>query len=173
MDKKEPDDIFLAIKSGVSACLTKDTEPEHLLDVIRVIAQGSIPIMEELFDPAVASLIIAEFEDIAVLNEQFDDLLANLTPRELQILNSISAGDNIEQATVKLGISEEVIRRNTRLILNKLVANDQARTIIEAAQRSLPGIIRSGNYKNIDYITKAEFNEFKDRLMERLKSLID
>lgn len=174
MDKKEPDKIFLAIKSGASACLTKDTEPEHLLDVIRVVAQGSFPVMEELFTPAVASLVITEFEDLAALNAQFDNLLANLAPKELLILNSIAAGNNIEQIAAKLDINEESIRRNIRLILNKLVSNEQARTVIEAAQRSLPSIIRSGKRdgKNGDYITRAEFNEFKEHLMERLKSLI-
>jgi two-component system, NarL family, response regulator DevR len=174
MDKKEPEIIFLAIKSGASACLTKDTEPEHLLDIIRVVAQGSFPIMEELFTPALASLVITEFEDLAVLNEQVDGLLANLAPKELQILTSIAADNSIEQIATKLDMNEDAIRRNIRLILNKLVSNDQARTVIEAAQRSLPSMIRSGkrDLKNSDYITRAEFNEFKDRLMERLKSLI-
>jgi DNA-binding NarL/FixJ family response regulator len=174
MDKKEPDIIFLAIKSGASACLDKDTEPEHLLDIIRVVAQGSFPIMDELFTPALASLVITEFEDLAVLNEQVDGLLANLAPRELQILTSIASNSSLEQVAAKLDMNEDVIRHNIRLILNKLVSNDQARTVIEAAQRSLPSMIRSGkrDLKNNDYITRADFNEFKDRLMERLKSLI-
>jgi DNA-binding NarL/FixJ family response regulator len=175
MDKKETDNIFLATKSGVSACLTKDIEPEHLLDVIRVVAQGSLPVMEELFTPGVASLISTEFADIAAINEQFDNLLANLAPKETQILNSIAAGNDIEQIGVKLDMNEETIRRSIRLILNKLVSNDQTRTIIEAAQRSLPSIISASGKRDIksaEYVTKAEFNEFKDHLMERLKSLI-
>ena len=174
MDKKETDKIFAAIKSGASACLTKDTEPEHLLDVIRVVAQGTFPVMEELFTPDIAALVLTEFADLADLNKQFDNLLANLAPKEMQILNSIAAGNNIEQIAAKLDMNEEIIRRNIRLILNKLVSNDQARTVIEAAQRSLPSIIRSSKKdgKSIEYVTKAEFNEFKDHLMERLKSLI-
>src|SRR4030042_1844076 len=175
MDNKDPEKIFAAIKSGASACLTKDTEPEHLLDVIRVVAQGSFPVMEELLTAGLASMILTEFADIAAINEQFDNLLANLAPKETKILNSIAAGNNIEQISVKLDMSEETIRRSIRLILNKLVSNDQARTVIEAAQRSLPSIIRGSGKrdgKSIEYVTKAEFNEFKDHLMERLKSLI-
>src|SRR4030042_3909173 len=80
MDKKEMENILLAIKSGASACLTKDTEPEHLLDVIRVVAQGSFPVMEELLTAGLASMILTEFADIAPINEQFDNLLANLAP---------------------------------------------------------------------------------------------
>jgi len=62
-----------------------------------------------------------------------------------------------------------------RLIVNKLVSNDQAEMVIEAAQRSLPSIVRSPLKKGgkpVDYVTKAEFNEFKDKLMERLKSIL-
>ena len=60
-------------------------------------------------------------------------------------------------------------------LLSKLVANDQSRVLIEAAQRSLPSII-SGAARvggtSAEYVTKEEFNEFKDNLMERLKSFI-
>ncbi len=174
MDKKEPDKVFAAIKSGTSACLTKDTEPEHLLDIIRVVSQGSLPIIEELFTPELASLVISEFADLAAINEQFDNLLANLTSKETQLLNSISAGNNIEQIAAKLDMNEESIRRSVRLILNKLVSNDQTRAVIEAAQRNMPSIIRPAKNggKSVEYVTKAEFNEFKEHLMERFKSII-
>ena len=174
LDKKEPEKVFAAVKSGAGACMTKDSEPEYLLDILRVVAQGSLPIIEELLTPAIASLVLAEFEDLAAINKQFDNLLANLTPKETQILNAIAASGKIDQVAAKLDMNEDTIRHNTRLILNKLVANEQARNIIDVAQRSLPSIIRSGrgNGKAGDYVTKAEFNEFKDHLMERLKSFI-
>jgi len=175
LDKKEEEKLFAAIKSGASACITKDTDPEYLLDIIRVVAQGSCPIMEELLLPGLASMVLTEFEDMAALNEQLDNLLASLTPKETQILTAIAADSTIEQVAVKLDVNEETIRRNLRLVLNKLVSNEEARAVIEAAQRSLPSIIggpvKKGG-KAAEYVTKAEFNEFKDTLMERLKSFI-
>ncbi len=174
MDKKEPEKIFAAMKSGASACITKDTEPEHLLDIIRVVAQGALPLMEELLNPAIAAMAVTEFEDLTALNEQFDNLLANLTAKEQQVLAAIAAGSSLEQLAVKMEMSEDNIRRNVRVIFNKLVANDQARSVIEAAQRSMPSIIRPGkhNGKSVEYVTRAEFNEFKEQLMERFKSFI-
>jgi DNA-binding NarL/FixJ family response regulator len=175
MDKSDEAQLFSAMKSGASACLTKDSDPEYLLDVIRVVAQGSQPIIEDLLIPGLASRALVEFEDLATLSEQLDNLLASLTPRESEILGSLAAGNGIEQVATKLDINEETVRRNLRLILNKLVANDQARALIEAAQRSLPSII-SGAVKMgappTEYVTKEEFNEFKDSLMERLKAFI-
>lgn len=151
--------------------MTKDSEPENLLNMLRVITQGSLPIMEELLNPAIASLVLAEFEEMTAINEQFDNLLANLTPKETQILNAIAASGKIDQIVAKLDMNEDAIRHNIRLILNKLVANEQALNIFDIAQRNLPSIIRSGRGigKVGEFVTKAEFNEFKDHLMERLK----
>lgn len=175
MDKKDEEQLFAAIKSGASACMTKDTDPEYLLDIIRVVAQGSQPIAEELLTPGLASMVLAEFEDVTTLNQQLDNLLATIAPKESQILESIVAGNGIDQIATKLEMDEETIRRNLRMVLNKLVANEQSRAIIEASQRSLPLIISGPGKKrgkSADYITREEFNEFKDNLMERLKSFI-
>jgi DNA-binding NarL/FixJ family response regulator len=173
-DIKEPEKIFAAIKSGASACITKDTEPEHLLDIIRVAAQGSSPLMEEMLTPSIAAMVIADFEEAAALNHEFENMMAGLTAKEQQILSAISAGGNIEQLTAKLDMNEETIRRNIRLIFNKLISNDQARSVIEAAQRNIPMMLRTNksNGKNSEYVTRSEFNEFKEQLAQRFKSFI-
>jgi DNA-binding NarL/FixJ family response regulator len=172
MDKKEPNKIFEAIKSSASACITKDTEPDHLLDIIKVVAQGSLPLMEELLTPAIANMAITEFAELVEINQQFGNLLAGLSPKEQQILATVTSGCNIEQITAKLDISEEIIRRNIRLIFNKLISNEQTRCVIEAAQRNMSSMVRPGKSKSSDYVTRTEFNEFKEQLMERFKLLI-
>jgi DNA-binding NarL/FixJ family response regulator len=175
MERKENERLFAAMKSGASALMTKDTDPEQLLNIIRVVSQGSIPITDELLKPELAAMVLTEFEDLAELNEQVDNLLAGLTKKEDQLISSIAAGNDLEQVMAKLDLTEEAVRRNLRLVLNKLVSNDQARSVIEAAQRSLPSMIRGTAKKDarsLDYVTRAEFNEFKENLMERLKSFI-
>jgi len=174
MEKEEEEKIFEAIKSGVSTCQTKDTEPEQLLDIIRLVSQGNFPIVEELMVPGVAGMTLAEFENLNALNEQMGNLLAGLTQKETQVLSSFAADNSIEQVAAKLGINEDTVRHQLSQILNKLVANDRAEAVIEAAQRSLPTMLRSSlkNGKSVEYVTRTEFNEFKDHLMERLKSLL-
>ncbi len=173
-NKREDEKIFEAIKSGVSAWLTRDTEPEEFLDIIRVVSQGSLPIMDELMTPGVAAIALAEFEELKAVSERMDNLLAKLNQKEVQALEGFAAGSAIEQVAQKLGTTEDNVRRHMRQILNKLIANDQAQAVIEATQRSLPPIIRplKRDGKTLEYITKAEFNEFKEQLMERLKSLL-
>jgi DNA-binding NarL/FixJ family response regulator len=174
-ERKEDEKIFESIKSGASACLTKDAEPDQLLDTIRVVSQGNLPIAAELQSPGVSAMALAEFEVIGELNQQMDNLLARLTAKETQVLESIAAGHSAAQTAARLAISEDTVARHFRLVLNKLVANDQAQAVIEAAQRSLPSIIRrplKKDGKAVEYVSRAEFNEFKDHLMERLKSLL-
>ncbi len=175
MDREDDELIFSAIKSGASACLTKDTDPDYLITVIKEIVQGNQPIIEALLTPKVASRILEEFEAVAVLSEQLNNLLARLSPKEAGVLNSIAADMKIEQVAAKLESDEKTIRNQLKSIVNKLVANDQARVLMEAAQRSLPSIVSRvalAGQPEADYITRSEFNEFKENLMEPLKSFI-
>ncbi len=174
MEKREPDKIFEAIKSGVSACLSKFSSPEQLLDTIKTVAQGSLPMVEEMYDPAIASLVLNEFADITAFNEQFDNLLADLTPREKQIMSLIVGGNNLEQTSAKMGLDEDVVRHCLRIVLTKLIANEQTTNILETAQRNLNLLLRPGKMDSAsrEYITRAEFNDFKDHLMERFRLFV-
>jgi DNA-binding NarL/FixJ family response regulator len=176
LEKKDEERLFQTMRCGASACFTKDTEPDFLLDIIRVVAQGSQPIIDELLVPGLAARVLAEFKEVAGMNEQVENLLTDLTTKESQILNTIAAGSSMEQVAAKLDITEETIRRNLRMIQSKLVSNDQAHAVFEAAQRNLPILIRGKTAKDAgagQYVTRAEFNEFKESLMARFKSLIN
>ncbi|OGO41531.1 MAG: hypothetical protein A2137_06175 [Chloroflexi bacterium RBG_16_58_8] len=175
MDKKDDARLFEVIKCGASAFFTKDADPDSLLDVIRVVAQGNQPIIDELLTPAIAAKMIAEFEDVATINRQMDNLLAGLAAKEAQIFSGIAAGNSLQQVAAKLDVNEENVRRNLRLALGKLVNNEQAKVIFEAAQRSLPSLIRGPakvEGRPGEYVTRSEFNEFKEALFSRLKSII-
>jgi DNA-binding NarL/FixJ family response regulator len=175
MDNCDDNTMFAAVKSGASTCLTKDVDPENLLNTIRLIAKGSQPITDVLLTPSLAARILTEFADLAILSEQLGNQLAKLTPKESEILNTIAGGSKIAQIVAKLGVTEEAVRHHLTAVLNKLVSNEQAKSLIEAAQRSLSSIMRSGvpnNNHASDYVTKTEFNEFKEGLLEHYKSFI-
>ena len=174
MDSDNEEQLFLAVKSGASACLTKDIDPLDLVSIIRKVAQGAHPISEALLRPVIASRIIDEFEDFSLISKEANNLLASLSPRESEILRHIADGSLIEQASQALGINEEAIKQHLNLILTKLVANDHNREVIEAVQSHLPSIVsraRRTGKPEADYITKEEFTEFKESLRERFKSL--
>ncbi|MDD5127032.1 MAG: response regulator transcription factor [Dehalococcoidales bacterium] len=174
MDKETEDDLFAAMRCGASACVSKDTDPDLLMDTIRVVAQGGQPLLDIAFTPNMASRILAEFEKIIPLSEQLNNVMARLSSKEAEILSYIVEGNKIEQIVARLNSNEATVRRQLRLIINKMVANDQAKALLDAAQRSFPTFFSAAAGKNGagDYVTRSEFNEFKENLMQRLKALI-
>ena len=52
IDSKDDEHLFLAMKSGASACLTKEVDPGDLIDTIRLIAQGKQPVAEAMLMPS-------------------------------------------------------------------------------------------------------------------------
>jgi two-component system NarL family response regulator len=174
-DKNDSEQTFTSLTSGVSAYLTPDTEPERLVAVIRDVAQGGLPVVEALLTPALAARTLADFQDLSTLNERLGITMAQLSRKETEILNCIVSGSGIGQVATKLNLTEEVIRNHLRTILQKLVANDRNRAIIEKTQMTLssliPGVLK-GRGEPSEYLTRTEFIEFKGSLMARLKSLV-
>ena len=174
-EKIVEEQLFSAIESGASACLTKDTDPEQLVSTIRLVIQGNQPIIEALLMPGIASRALIEFEDLAYMSKQMENLLPGLAPKEAEILNSISTGNKIDQVAAKLDMNEETIKRTLGLIRDKLVANYQALAVIEATQRGLPsirgGVVKMGG-PSTEYVTREEFTRFKESLIQRLKAMI-
>ncbi len=161
MDSDNEAMLFSEMKCGASACLTKDIDPDELVNTVRMVAQGTYPISEALLKPGIASRVVGEFEASSLINEEAGNLLACLSPGEGEVLRHIADGSSSEPVSQALGISEETIRHHLDFILTKLVANVHNREVIEAAQNHVP-----------EYITKDEFVAFKENLMERLKSVI-
>lgn len=178
MDSYNEEQLFSAMKSGASACLSKDMDPDELLTTIRKVVQGDNPISQALLGPEIASCIIDEFEAFSQINEEVGHLLARLSPVESEILRHITEGKLLEETAKALNIDEGTIRRHLDIILGKLVANDHSREVIETVQSSLTSIIskisrtKGAAKPSADYITKDEFASFKETLMERLRSLI-
>ncbi len=171
MDNDTEEQLFLTMKSGARACLNKEVDPVDLVSIIREVAQGAYPISEALLRPEIASRVMDEFEAFSLINKEVDNLLARLSPGEGEILRHIADGSSNQQGSQALGISEETIRHQLNFILTKLVANDHSREVIETAQSHLLSIISRAK-PGAEYITKEEFDAFKEDLMERLKSFV-
>ena len=125
MDSYGDEQVFTALKSGASACLSKDVKPDDLLDTVRKVVQGEYPISQNILQPAVAARIINEFESLLRLKEKSANLPACPSSLEAQILERIANGASLEEIVHCLSITEDIIRQRLYIILGKLVSNER------------------------------------------------
>jgi len=175
MDNDDDEQLFQVIRSGASACVTKEVDPADLIDHIRAAAQGKQPIIDALLRPEIASRVLDEFEEFTVIGEQLGNMMAQLTPGETEILHHIANGASLDQIYQTLEIGEENVSRAFKTILSKLVANEQSRQVIAALPTGLPMSLqtRLAGQSSEEYVTREEFSAFKDSIRERLKSAMD
>jgi DNA-binding NarL/FixJ family response regulator len=174
--KNDSRTLFTSLASGISAIVAPDAAPEAMLQVIRDVARGQVPIVELLAAPALAVAALADFKDLATLNEHLGVTLTQLSRKETDVLNALAAGGGLSAVAAGQNLNEDAIRSYLRTVLQKLVANDRVRTVITEIQKGLPPLIPGilkGQAGPQEYLTRAEFNEFKESLMARLKSLVN
>lgn len=122
--------VFQALRAGASGFLLKRTEPERLIDAIRVVAQG-----EALLSPSVTRRLIDEFskQPASVSPERLSDL----TEREREVLICIARGLSNQELAQRLVIADNTVKTHVKRILTKLGARDRAQAIVMAYESGL------------------------------------
>jgi DNA-binding NarL/FixJ family response regulator len=82
--------VYEALRAGASGFLLKDAPEEQLVSGIRVVAGGA-----SLFAPAVTRRLIDRFAGASARQPPL--VLAELTPRELEVLRLVARGLSIER----------------------------------------------------------------------------
>ena len=176
IDNASEEHLFQTMKSGANACMTKDTDPAELVDIVRIIAQGRQPIADMMLIPGIAARVLKEFEQFGKMSEQVNNLMPGLTNTETDILRHIVQTESADQVTRAIIPSSDETGEYLRRILAKLVSNDHIRQVMAAAQDSrLLNISqsRSNGKPAEEFITRDEFAAFKDTIWERFRSAID
>ena len=117
-------EIFQALEAGASGYLLKGSPADEILDAIRELHRGGSPMTT-----AIARRVIQSFQARGVDKRS----IADLTPRESQILELLSQGFSYKEIGSQLGISPETVRTHLRSIYDKL----HVRTRGEAVARYL------------------------------------
>jgi DNA-binding NarL/FixJ family response regulator len=129
----EDEHVFEALRAGASGFVLKDTPPEKLLEAIRIVAAG-----EALLAPAVTRRLIAEFTRRprpATLLSQ--NLLAQLTDRERDVLAEVAAGKSNTEIAAALQVSVATVKTHISRLLDKLSCRDRAQLVVTAYETGL------------------------------------
>jgi DNA-binding NarL/FixJ family response regulator len=133
---EDEDALFDAIKAGAAAFILKDVVPDDLVTIIRRVSDGEYPINERVFaKPAVAGRVLKEFRELAVYGQEAAPIFAPLSPREMQILDSVAQGMSNKQAAYALTISEQTVKNHMSSILRKLSVNDRTQAVVYAMRQ--------------------------------------
>jgi DNA-binding NarL/FixJ family response regulator len=122
---QDPDRIFRAFRVGASGYLLKPETPETVLNAIRDVQQGGVPM-----SAVIARKVIKYFQTQAVTTAE----VKKLSPREREILELIVLGFYNKEIADRLSISVESIRWHLKNIYHKLHVHSRT----EAASKLLP-----------------------------------
>jgi DNA-binding NarL/FixJ family response regulator len=125
--------VYEALRAGASGFLLKDAPEEQLVSGIRVVAGGA-----SLFAPAVTRRLIERFAGAEPMAPP--PALADLTPRELEVLRLVARGLSNAEIAAELTLSEHTAKTHVAHILDKLDLRDRVQAVVLAYES---GIVRT------------------------------
>jgi DNA-binding NarL/FixJ family response regulator len=120
--------IYDAICAGASGYLLKKNISDKLLPSIYEILQGEAPM-----SPGIARMIIQNLQQLPNTEEN----KYHLTPREKEILLSLSQGNSFKMIAAQLFISIDTIRTHSKNIYEKLQVHTQIEAVSKAINEKL------------------------------------
>jgi DNA-binding NarL/FixJ family response regulator len=117
--------VSKAMRLGAKGYLLKDTEPDELAMAIRAVIKGHTQLGPGLFEKAITST--SSVSTILPPSE-----LAQLTPRELEVLKLIAAGSNNREIAEVLFLSENTVKNYVTNILSRLNLRDRTQAALFA-----------------------------------------
>jgi DNA-binding NarL/FixJ family response regulator len=123
--------VFDSLRAGASGFLLKDTDPQDLLDAIRIINRG-----EALLSPSITRRLIAEFVS-HIPEPRVIPQLDLLTPREREVMALVAAGLTNQEIADQTYISANTAKTHVSRAMTKLGARDRAQLVVIAYQTGL------------------------------------
>ena len=113
-------DLALAIQSGASGALMKESTAEEMIDAIHAVAKGG-----QAFSPDIKVSLTAE------------QPTAPLTGKQADIMKSVTRGLNNADIALQLGISRNSVKTHLTAIFKKLGVANRAEAIAIALRKQL------------------------------------
>jgi len=130
--------LFEALQAGASGFLLKNGTPEALTDAVRILARG-----DALLAPEITRRVIATFArpGVSAAAAQDPSRLAELTPREHEVLVLLAAGATNAEIATELFLGETTVKTHVSRVLMKMGARDRTQAVVLAYEL---GVVRPG-----------------------------
>jgi DNA-binding NarL/FixJ family response regulator len=125
--------VYDALRAGASGFMLKDAPPEEIAAAVRIVASG-----EALLAPAITRAVIEEFvRQPAAAAPAPPKAVAELTPREREVLGLLARGLSNPEICKRLVISEATAKTHVARVLQKLDLRDRVQAVIYAYESGL------------------------------------
>ena len=128
-------------RAGAAGFLLKDARPPELVAAIRAVASG-----DAVVSPRVTRRMLDLFSDRLPRAGATGDgaagpdaRLADLTPRELEVLRTVAEGLSNAEIAERLVLSEATVKTHVGRILAKLGVRDRVQAVVLAYETGLVG----------------------------------
>jgi DNA-binding NarL/FixJ family response regulator len=120
--------VFAAMRAGARGYVLKGASQEEIIRAIRAVAAG-----EAIFGPGVAIRVLDHLSGAAASADPFPEL----TPRERQILQLLTAGMSTTAIGTKLDLATKTVVNHVSAVITKLHVNSRAEAINRARRAGL------------------------------------
>ena len=113
--------VVSAMRSGARAFVLKKASDNDLLDALRTVAKGGSYLSPEVSDRLLQRLRRGDLKSKPVASA-----LADLSPRELQVLRLVAEGKTSKEIAVMLDLGLQTVRSYRKTMMKKLGVNNVA-----------------------------------------------
>ena len=125
---EDEDNIFESLKAGANGYLLKKTSPAQLIESIKDACNGGSPMSS-----IIARKVVSYFQ--TGKKPAKDE--SNLSEREIEIIESLAAGNSYKMTADKLFISIDTVRTHIRNIYKKMHVHSQSGAVAEALKKGI------------------------------------
>jgi two-component system nitrate/nitrite response regulator NarL len=132
---REDADLSAALRGGARGYLLKDIEPEELMPALEAALRGDNVVARELVG-TLARLVRSE-AGTKRETQRLAAPFAELTPRELEILECVADGSSNKLIARALDITEGTVKLHVKAILRKLGMHSRVEAAVMAVEHGL------------------------------------
>ena len=127
---------FAGLQAGASAFLLKDAAPSELINAVRLVASGDAVVAPRVTQRLLETYVRGAARPVPAAPAP-DPLLADLTPRETEMLQAMAEGLSNAEIAHRYFLSEATVKTHVRRILTKLHLRDRVQAVVYAYETGL------------------------------------
>ncbi|MGC9333620.1 MAG: response regulator transcription factor [Anaerolineae bacterium] len=124
--------VFAFLEAGAAGYLLKDVSVEELVKAIRAVDAG-----ESILHPAIARKVVNHFSHRSDQKQVAEDLLEQLTDREVEVLRLAAKGMSNRDISCELCISVRTVQTHLSNVFNKLGVGSRTEAVVLGLRKGL------------------------------------